>query len=82
MVKIYLDVYQDWENVGVNDCLDLLSVARGDVRDGPACLIIIFWEQEIIFPASTIQVNICRHVSIIQGVFLLVPPLKSLSVSW
>ena len=30
-VEIYLDVYQDWENVGVNDGLDLLSVARGDV---------------------------------------------------
>ena len=27
----YLDVYQDWENVGVNNGLDLLSVARRDV---------------------------------------------------
>ena len=29
--QAHLDVYQDWENVGVNDGLDLLSVARGDV---------------------------------------------------
>ena len=29
--QAYLDVYQDWENVGVNDGLDLLSVTSCDV---------------------------------------------------
>ena len=34
----YLNVYEDREYVGINDGLDLLSIARCDVGDSPARL--------------------------------------------
>jgi len=39
-VYIFEDVDDEWEKLGIDDSLDLVGIAGGDVGDGPGCLLL------------------------------------------